>query len=52
MNVTSTRASTTAIICSVATSSSEFLPNDGEKPNQPKRLLFLKCDYDHKIRFL
>ena len=49
MNVTSTHASTTAVSCLVATSSSESLPNDGVKPNQPKRLLFLKCDYDHKI---
>ena len=30
---------------SLATSSSEFLPNDGEKPNQPKRFLLPKCDY-------
>ena len=37
--------STTAYCCSVATSSSESLPNDGEKPNQPKRFLFPKCDY-------
>ena len=36
MNVTST----TAVDCSVATSSSEeSLPNNGEKPNQPKRLV-------------
>ena len=41
MNVTST----TAVSCSVATSSSESLANDGEKHNQPKRLLFTKCDY-------
>ena len=45
MNVTSTCASTTAVSCSVATSSSESLPNNGEKPNQPKKLLFLKYDY-------
>ena len=47
--MTSTRASTIAVSCSVATSSSESLPNDVEKPNQPKRLLFPKynrgCDY-------
>ena len=49
MNVISTCTSTTAVRCSVATSSSESLPNDGEKPNQPKKLLFLKYDYDgHK----
>ena len=36
MNVTST---------SVATSSSESLPNSVERPNQPKRFLFLKCNY-------
>ena len=35
---------TTAVSCSVGTSSSESLPNDGEKPNQPKRFLFLKSD--------
>ena len=35
MNMTST----TTVSCSVATSSSESLPNDGEKPNQPKRLI-------------
>ena len=35
----------TAFSCSVATSSSESLPSDGEKPNQPKRLLFSKCDF-------
>ena len=60
MNVTST----TAVSYSVATSSSESLPNDGEKhdgekhdgekhdgkkPNQPKRLLLLpKCNYGCK----
>ena len=37
--------STTAVSCSVTTSSLEFLPNDSEKPNQPKRLLFPKCNY-------
>ena len=37
--------STTAVCCLVATSSSECLPNDGEKPNQPKRLLLPKCGY-------
>ena len=47
--MTSTRASTTAVSCSVATSSSESLPNDGVKANQPKRLLFSKCDYGYKI---
>ena len=41
MNMTST----TADGYSVATSSSESLLNDCEKPNQPKKLLFLKCDY-------
>ena len=41
MNVTPT----TAVSCSVATSSSESLPNDGEKPSQPKKFLFSKCDY-------
>ena len=45
MNVTSTHISTTVVSCSVATSLSESLPNDSEKPNQPKRLLSLKCDY-------
>ena len=49
MNVTSTCASTTAVSCSVATSSLEALSNDGEKPNQPKRLLLPKCDYGQKI---
>ena len=38
VNVTST----TAVSQSVASSSSDFLPDDGEKPNQPKRFLFLK----------
>ena len=28
--------STTAVSCLVAISSSESLPNDGEKPNKPK----------------
>ena len=37
--------SATEVNCSVATSSSQSLPNNDEKPNQPKRLLFLKCDY-------
>ena len=41
MNATST----TAHGYSVATSSSESLLNDCEKPNQPKKLLFPKCDY-------
>ena len=41
MNVTST----SAVSYSVATSSLESLPNDGEKPNQPKRFLFPKCDH-------
>ena len=48
MNVTSTRTSTTAVSCSVATLS-ESLPNDDEKPNQPKRLLFPKCYYGCKV---
>ena len=39
-------ASTTTVSCSVATSSSESLPGDGEKPNQLKRFCFLKCDFD------
>ena len=38
--------STTAVSCSVTTLSLESLPNDSEKPNQPKRLLFPKCNYD------
>ena len=33
-------ASTTPVSCSVATSSSESLPNDGEKPNLAKEILF------------
>ena len=37
--------STTAVSCSLTTSSLESLPNDSEKPNQPKRLLFPKCNY-------
>ena len=37
--------STTAVSCSVTTSSLESLPNDSEKPNQPKRHLCPKCDY-------
>ena len=37
--------STTAVSYSVATSSSESLSNNGEKPNQPKRSLFPECDY-------
>ena len=41
MNVTST----IAVRCSVATSSSEPLAKYGEKPNQPKRFMFPKCDY-------
>ena len=36
--------STTAVIYSVTTLLSESLRNDGEKPNQPKKLLFPKCD--------
>ena len=51
MNVTSTNTSTTAVSYSVATSSSESLPNDGEKPNQLKILLFPKCDYGSKNDF-
>ena len=51
MNMTSTHASTmhTAVSLSVATLSSEFLSNDGEKPNQPKRFMFPKCNYGSKI---
>ena len=49
MNVKSTRVPTTAVSCSVVTSSSESLPNDGEKPNQPKRPLFPKWDYGHAL---
>ena len=41
MNVTYT----TVVGYSVTTSSSESLPNDGERSNEPKRLLFPKCDY-------
>ena len=41
MNVTST---TTLAVQLIATSTSESLSNDCEKPNQPKRLFFLKCD--------
>ena len=37
--------SNTAVSWSVAILSSKSLPNNSEKPNQPKRLLFLKCDY-------
>ena len=48
--LTPTHVSTTAVSYSIATSSSESLPNDGEKPNQLKRLLFLKCDYG-RIKF-
>ena len=44
MNVKSTRVPTTAVSYSVATSSSESLPNNGEKPNQAKRPLFPKWD--------
>ena len=40
MNVTST-ASTTAVNCSVATSSLEYLSNDGEKP----KTFVSKIDY-------
>ena len=40
MNVTSNAA----VGYSVATTSSESLLNDCEKPNQPKKLLFLICD--------
>ena len=42
MNVTST----TVVSCSVATSSPKSLSKDGEKPNQLKRFLFPKCNYD------
>ena len=38
--------STTIISCSVATSSSESLPNDGEKAQSVNQFLFPKCDYD------
>ena len=41
MNVTSI----TAVSCSVATLSSESLPNDGEKPNLSNSLLFSKYGY-------
>ena len=41
MNVTFT----TAVSYSVATLSSQSLPNDGENANQPKKFLFLKCYY-------
>ena len=36
---------TTAVSYSVATLSSQSLPNDGKNANQPKRFLFPKCDY-------
>ena len=36
--------STTAVSYSVATSSSESLPKDNEKPDQPKRFSSWKCD--------
>ena len=36
--------STTAVSSSVATSSSESLPKDDEKLNQPKRFSFYKCN--------
>ena len=50
MNVISTHTSTTAVSsCSVSTSSSESLRSDGERPNQPRRLLFPKCNYGHMI---
>ena len=41
MNVTFT----TVVSYSVATSSSEFLPNDGEKHNQSNSFLFPKYNY-------
>ena len=37
-------SSSDAVGYSLATISSESLLNDCEKPNQPKKLLFLKCD--------
>ena len=49
MNVKSTHIPTTAVNCSVATSSSESLPNDGEKLNQSKKPLFLKWDSGREI---
>ena len=45
----STYAPTTAVSCLVTNSSSESLPNDGEKTNQPKVTLFPKWDYGPKI---
>ena len=51
INGKSTRTPITAVSCSVATSSSESLPNDGKKPNQPKRPLFLKRNYAQGVRF-
>ena len=44
MNVKSTRVPTTAVSYLVATSSSQSLPNNDEKSNQPKRPLFPKWD--------
>ena len=38
-----------AVGCSVATSSSESLPNDAEKPNQPMKHSFPKFDYARKM---
>ena len=52
MNVTSTHTPTTAVSGSVATSSTKSLPNDGEKFNQPKRLLFLTKKAIMAVRFL
>ena len=40
--------STTAVSCSIATSTSASLPNVGEKPNQPKQFSFPNCDYGKK----
>ena len=51
MNVTSTRASTIAVAsCSVATLLSESLPNDGERPNKPKKFCFRNAIME--VRFL
>ena len=38
--MTSTHTCVTVVICSVATLSSESLPNDGEKPNHPRDFCF------------
>ena len=49
--MTPTRTPTTAVSCSVITSSTKSLPNDGEKSNQPKRLLFFDWNAIMAVRF-